>query len=120
MLGNSDSLSQDRSVSLRRDSAPVSPAPGRKLKVLLVSQAHPELKRGGAQQTCYELFLGLSAEPDVEAFFLAAAEPGAYPGLAKPGARITGFDGRKNEFLYLAAHYDTIWHRTTSRRHVEA
>jgi glycosyltransferase involved in cell wall biosynthesis len=90
------------------------------MKVLLVSLLHPELMRGGAQQACYELFLGLDAEPDVEAFFLAATEPGSYPALYKPGARITGFDGRKNEFIFLSADYDFTWHRTTSPHHVEA
>jgi glycosyltransferase involved in cell wall biosynthesis len=93
---------------------------GRAMKVLLVSHLHPELLRGGAQQACYELFLGLNAEPDVEAFFLAGVEPGSYPALYKPGARITGFDGRSNEFLFLSASYDFKWHRTTSLLHVEA
>ena len=90
------------------------------MKVLLVSHLHPELTRGGAQQCCYELFHGLSAEPDVEAYLLAATEPGRYPALYKPGARITGFDGRKNEFIYLTANYDFVWHRTTSQHHVVA
>ncbi|HEV2099600.1 MAG TPA: glycosyltransferase, partial [Stellaceae bacterium] len=90
------------------------------MKVLLVSLYHPELMRGGAQQACYELFLGLSEEPDVEAFFLAAMEPNSYPELYKPGARITGFDGRRNELLFLSADYDYVWHRTTSPHHIEA
>jgi glycosyltransferase involved in cell wall biosynthesis len=90
------------------------------MKVLLISLLHPELMRGGAQQACYELFLGLNAEPDAEAFFLAATEPNSYPALYKPGARITGFDGRRNEFIYLTADYDLLWHRTTSPHHVAA
>ena len=90
------------------------------MKVLLVSHLHPELTRGGAQQCCYELFHGLLAEPDVEAFFLAATEPASYQALYKPGARITGFDGRKNEFIYLTADYDFVWHRNTSQHHVAA
>ena len=103
-----------------RESIRASSTGARKMKVLLISVAHPELLRGGAQQVGYELFLGLSAEPDVEAFFLAATEPGSYPALSKPGACITGFDGRRNEFIYLPGHYDFVWHRTASRRHVEA
>ena len=90
------------------------------MKVLLVSVLHPELTRGGAQEACYQLFLGLQAEPDVEAFLLAATEPNNYPALYKPGARITGFDGRRNEFLFLSADYDFVWHRTVSQHHVAA
>jgi len=90
------------------------------MKVLLVNLLHPELTRGGAQQVCYELFLGLSAEPDMEAIHLAATRQASYPALYKPGARITGFDGRKNEYIFLSTDYDPVWHRTTSRPHVEA
>ena len=92
----------------------------RKLKVLLVSLYHPELMRGGAQQACYELFLGLNAEPDVEAYFLAGTEAKRYPALYRPGACITGFEGRPNEFLFLTPEYDFRWQRTLSPRHVEA
>ncbi len=96
-----------------------SPGGSRKLRVLLVSHFHPELIRGGGQQCCYELFQGLKEEPDVAAFFLAATDD-SYPALYKPGACITGFDGRENEFLYLSADYDRLWHRTTSPSHIEA
>ena len=92
---------------------------GRKLRVLLISHEHPELLRGGAQQACYELFLALRQEPDVEAYFLAAVDQ-AYASLRKPDACITGFDGRENEFLFLSAGYDYFWHRSTSARHVQA
>jgi glycosyltransferase involved in cell wall biosynthesis len=90
-----------------------------KKRVLLVSLYHPELVRGGAQLCCYELFHGLKEEPGIEPFFLAATDQ-TYPALYKPGAVITGFEGRENEFLYLSADYDFLWHRTTSPRHVEA
>jgi glycosyltransferase involved in cell wall biosynthesis len=110
----------DGNGSVDRAPVPQASARERKMKVLLVSLAHPELLRGGAQQSCYELFLGLSAEPDIEAFFLAATDEAKYPALYKPGACITGFDGRKNEFIYLSKDYDFVWHRTKSRRRIEA
>jgi glycosyltransferase involved in cell wall biosynthesis len=88
-------------------------------RVLLVSHYHPELIRGGGQQCCYELFQGLKAEADIQPFFLAGTDD-SYPALYKLGACITGFDGRENEFLYLSADYDRLWHRTTSPRHIAA
>ena len=99
---------------------PIAPAPGpAKRKVLLVSLFHPELVRGGAQQICYELFEGLRADPDIEPVLLASIDS-SYPALYKSGARITGFDGRPNEFLYLSADYDHLWHKTGSPLHIEA
>jgi glycosyltransferase involved in cell wall biosynthesis len=88
-------------------------------KVLLISLFHPELVRGGAQQVCHELFEGLKEAPGVEPVLLAAVDS-SYPALYKVGARITGFDGRKNEFLYLSAEYDYLWHKTSSHLHVAA
>ena len=67
------------------------------MKVLLISLFHPELVRGGAQQVAYELFLGLRAHPDTEPYLLSSID-GSLPALYKSGARITGFDGRENEF----------------------
>src|ERR1700690_1262680 len=83
------------------------------LKVLLVSLFHPELVRGGAQQVCYELFQGLRARKDVEATLLASVDE-SMPALFKSGARITGFDRRPNEFLFLSRGYDHTWHRIPS------
>ena len=82
----------------------------RPLKVLLVSLFHPELVRGGAQQVCYELFQGLQARPDVDAYLLASTDTNT-PALFKSGARITGFDRRPNEYLFLTRNYDHTWHR---------
>jgi glycosyltransferase involved in cell wall biosynthesis len=98
---------------------PQPPSPARKTRVLLISHYHPELIRGGGQQCCYELFQGLKEEHDIEPFFLAGTDD-TYPALYKQGACITGFDGRLNEFLYLSADYDCLWHRTTSPRHLAA
>ena len=91
-----------------------SPRPeGAPLKVLLVSLFHPELVRGGAQQICYELFEGLKAKEGVEPTLLASIDP-SLPALYKSGARITGFDGREGEYLFLSQEYDYWWHRTSN------
>jgi len=89
------------------------------MRVLVVSLFHPELIRGGAQQIAYELFKGLQDEPDMEPVLLASIDS-TYPALFKPGARITGFDGRANEFLFLSTDYDFQLHRISSPLHVEA
>jgi glycosyltransferase involved in cell wall biosynthesis len=83
------------------------------MKVLLVSLFHPELVRGGAQQICYELFEGLKERDDVEPTLLASIDS-SLPALYKSGARITGFDGREGEFLFLSQDYDYWWHRTSN------
>jgi len=85
-------------------------AAGATMKVLLISLFHPELVRGGAQQVCYELFLGLRDRPNVEATLLASVDT-SVPALYKSGARITGFDRRPNEYLFLSRSYDYLWHK---------
>jgi glycosyltransferase involved in cell wall biosynthesis len=89
------------------------------MKVLMLSQHHPELVRGGSQQVAYDLFQGLRAMPGVTATLLAAIDQ-SLPSLYKPGARITGFDGRPGEFLYLSESYDDVWHKGTDIRQAEA
>ncbi len=80
-------------------------------KVLLISLFHPELVRGGAQQVCYELFEGLKDVPGIEPTLLAAVDESC-AFLFKSGARITGFDQRSEEFVYLSRDYDYMWHKT--------
>ncbi len=80
------------------------------MKVLLLSLYHPELVRGGAQQICHDLFRGLDAAPGVQPTLLAAVDP-TMPQLYKSGARITGFDGRPNQFIFLSRGYDYFWNR---------
>lgn len=87
------------------------------IKVLLISLFHPELVRGGAQLVCHELFQGLQQTAGVQPVLLASVDL-SYPALYKSGARITGFDGRPDEFLYLSAEYDYLWHKTSSHLHV--
>ncbi len=79
----------------------------------MISVFHPELHRGGAQQITYELFKGLKARPDIEPFFMAGVDP-SQRAFYKAGARITGFDGRDGEFLFLTEGYDYWWHKTSS------
>lgn len=85
-------------------------AAGDKLKVLIISLFHPELVRGGAQQVAYELFQGLRARDDVHPVLLASVD-NQFPALYKAGARITGFDGRPDEYLFLGRDYDYWWHK---------
>lgn len=80
------------------------------LRVLLISLFHPELVRGGAQQICYELFQELRERPDIKCFLLASLDESS-PSLFKSGARITGFDGRSDEYLFLTRDYDHWWHK---------
>lgn len=87
--------------------------------VLLVSPFHPELVRGGSQQVCYELFQGLRAGGDLRPVLLASVKSD-YPALFKSGARITGFDGKPDEFLFLSRSYDYMWHRVQEPLLVES
>ena len=88
-------------------------------KILLVSLFHPELVRGGAQQVCYELFQGLRESGRADCVLLASTDD-TYPALFKSGARITGFDQRDDEFLFLMQDYDYWWHKTSAPRAIEA
>lgn len=89
------------------------------MKVLLISHYHPELVRGGAQQVAYELFEGLKGCPGVEPVFLAGIDQTS-PVLFKSGARITGFDGRPGEFLFLSRDYDFAWEKISAPLLAEA
>jgi glycosyltransferase involved in cell wall biosynthesis len=99
-----------RSRTRRRPIVSGLKGPGEPLRVLLISLFHPELVRGGAQQVCYELFRGLQERGDVEATLLASIDE-SVPALFKSGARITGFDRRPGEFLFLSRDYDYQWHK---------
>ena len=89
-------------------------APARRsLKVLQLSLWHPELVRGGAQQIAYETFKELQKTPGIEPTFLAAVDRSA-GAFYKAGARITGFDGRQGEYLFLSQDYDYRWHKVAN------
>src|SRR5581483_9242348 len=101
----------------QRENGATGPVP-MPLKVLLVSLFHPELVRGGAQQVCYELFQGLKQQAALQPYLLSSVDSG-YPALFKSGARITGFDGRPSEFLFLCRDYDYWWHKTGDPQLIE-
>ncbi len=92
---------------------------GRRLRVLLISVHHPELVRGGAQQVCYELFEGLKEHPGFDPMLLAGIDDST-PALFRAGARITGFDGRPDEYLLLQRDYDHFWHKTSNPLLIES
>lgn len=83
------------------------------MKVLLISLYHPELVRGGAQTVAYELFQGLREKPDVEPILLASVDHSSSI-LYKSGARITGFDGRPDEYILLTQEYDYVWEKSAN------
>lgn len=83
---------------------------GSKPKALIVSLYHPELVRGGAQQVAFEVFHGLREGGRYDPILLAAIDP-SFAALYKTGARITGFDGRPGEYLFLSQDYDYWWHK---------
>jgi glycosyltransferase involved in cell wall biosynthesis len=84
-------------------------------RTLFVSVFHPEIVRGGAQQAAYELFQGFRRDGQ-DAIFLASIEPGNAPALFKPGAIITGFDQRENEYLLLTDSFEHSWYRNLNVR----
>jgi glycosyltransferase involved in cell wall biosynthesis len=90
---------------------PAMPHPDRP-RVLIVSLHHPELVRGGAQRVAYDLFQALQSHPDIAPVLLASADD-RWPALFKSGARITGFDGRPGEYLFLSRDYDHWLHKAT-------
>lgn len=103
-----------------RSRAPIGSDAGEgRLRVLLISLFHPELVRGGAQQACYDLFCSLRERSDVEATLLASIDS-SVPALFKSGARITGFDRRPGEFLFLSRDYDYMWHKTMNPLLIES
>lgn len=84
-------------------------------RILFVSVFHPELVRGGAQQAAYELFLG-ARRAGLDATFFASCEPSIAPALFKPGAIVTGFDGRPGEYLFLSDSFEHGWYRNLNPR----
>ncbi len=86
-------------------------------RTLFVSVFHPEIVRGGAQQAAYELFRGFR-DAGRDAIFLASIEPGNAPALFKPGAIVTGFDQRENEYLLLNDSFEHSWYRNLNVRAV--
>ncbi len=84
-------------------------------RILHVGSRHPELSEGDAAHAAHDLFLA-SRAAGLDAAFLAACRPEEAPALFKPGAVITGFDGRPHEHLFLADAVEDVWHRNLDHR----
>lgn len=84
-------------------------------RILIISLYRPELVRGGAQQAAYELFCGFR-DAGFDVIFLASCEPDVDLALFKPGAIITGFDGKAGEFLFLSDSFEHTWGRNRNIR----
>lgn len=84
-------------------------------RVLHISPSHPELCDDDAAQAAHALFLG-ARSAGLEADFLACCQPGTDQALFKPGAVITGFDGRPHEYLFLPDSLEQVWHRNLNLR----
>ncbi len=88
------------------------------MTVLVVCAGHPELSHDPAARAAHALFAGLRAA-GVAAVLLAAIDR-SMPALFKPGAHITAFDGRQDEYLLLSHDVDPWWHRHGEPLLVEA
>lgn len=91
------------------DNGPPLAGPARPLRVLVASHSHPEVSNGGAEIAAYELYCGLRARDDCEAWFLGcdrASERDARGAvLAQPyGPR---------EFIYNTGEFD--WFKFANR-----
>jgi hypothetical protein len=89
------------------------------MKVLVVSAGHPDLVAGEVPRLAHALFAGLRASAGVQAVFLASVDR-SLPALFKPGAHITAFDARPDEYLFLSHDVDPWWHRNGEPLLVEA
>lgn len=75
-------------------------------KVLIVSLYHPEIMRGGAQEVAYELFQAAQRDGDISPMLLCCVNGQTHSGVVTNGATITGFEGRKNEFIFISQNFD--------------
>ena len=72
-------------------------------RVLIVAHAHPEFSLGGGEIVAYQLFDSLRSGGDVDAFFLAGADPSS-TAAEEPGLRRV--DGRRDEMLLSGSDVD--------------
>ena len=75
-------------------------------KVLIVSLYHPEIMSGGAQEVAYELFQAAQRDGDISPMLLCCVNGQTHSGVVTNGATITGFEGRKNEFIFISQNFD--------------
>jgi glycosyltransferase involved in cell wall biosynthesis len=79
------------------------------LKILIASHSHPQLSKGGAEISAFELFKELQHQPQCEPWFLGCDRRETDQ---KPGARISQpFSDR--EYIYSAGAYD--WFKFANR-----
>lgn len=78
-------------------------------KVLFITHLHPDLIRGGAQQSCYELFDQFREDAEYDPVLLACAPKWACEKLFVHRNAIIGYD-RSDEYLFLTQTYNTFWH----------
>jgi glycosyltransferase involved in cell wall biosynthesis len=85
------------------------PRPRDTVRILIASNSHPALTKGGAEIAAYELFRGLSATAGFDPYFLACARE---PNLDRFGPAITQPFGAR-EFIYTPTDFD--WFRFANR-----
>jgi glycosyltransferase involved in cell wall biosynthesis len=84
-------------------------------RILFITHLHPDLVRGGAQQSCYELFDEFRNDPEYDPVLLACAPKWACGKLFVHRNAVIGYD-RRDEYLYLTQKYDTFWHSSTEMK----
>jgi glycosyltransferase involved in cell wall biosynthesis len=89
-----------------------------KRKILLISLGHPDLILGGSPVVCAELFDELRTRDDIECHMLAAVDRDSGD-AHRPGAGITGFDGRDGLSLLHQTAHDGWLHRNNDPRLIE-
>jgi glycosyltransferase involved in cell wall biosynthesis len=81
----------------------------RPLRVLVASHSHPEVSNGGAEIAAFQLYKGLAARDDCEAWFLGCDRNA---GADKPGALLSQ-PFSANEYLYATGTFD--WFKFANR-----
>jgi glycosyltransferase involved in cell wall biosynthesis len=87
-------------------------------KVLLVSLGHPDLVLGGSPVVCAELFDELQTRDGIACHMLSAVDRDSGD-VHRPGAGITGFDGREGMSLLHQTAHDPWLHRNNDPRLIE-
>ena len=88
---------------------PTTPEATRKLRVLIASHSHPEVSNGGAEIAAFQLFSGMLARDDCEAWFLGC-DRGA--GRDRPGA-VLSQPFSEREYIYGTGEFD--WFKFANR-----
>jgi glycosyltransferase involved in cell wall biosynthesis len=79
------------------------------MRALLTSFLHPSIVKGGAQRVANDAMAGLRAR-GVDVTYLGTNDPHVGPSVCKPGAWLTGIEGRPEEYLFHSFAYDFFWH----------